>query len=133
VSSVRKPVSDSDFSKRLKAAYDNRYQLEFKVMGKSFTDWLDVADSAMDGIESALIQPKASKTIDMGEDGSATVDWNEPIWADCMGTHHRFSSRTSNHPCCGLAMKESDIGHRRVLEHGKRIVVCTSCVIGVGK
>ncbi len=105
-------------------------------MSKSLNDWLDVADQVTGGLETALNQPKPDRdkrVIDVSDDGTADIHWDEPLWADCLGTHHRFGDRESATPVCKLAMRESDIGHRRVLEHGKRIVVCTSCVIGVGK
>lgn len=118
---------------------------------KSFLDNLfDVADSALGGLESALKPGEKDKApepkkVDDIEDAEFTdtpnqrkKDWEstwskEMFWATALdgklGEAHHLFPEGSLTAVCGNSFNSHEVTNRRKLEHGKRIVACTSCII----
>lgn len=113
-------------------------------MSKSFLDNIfDAADAALNPLEKVLAKdPPASQKqapIDVEPDDERHDDWEKGFatvqWATVNGkeaeyTWHAFREG-SMRTLCG---KDCEITHnRKVLEHGKTISACTSCIIAVSK
>lgn len=105
---------------------------------KSFLDKMfDMADAALDPVEKVLRKEPNPDVIDAeftDHKDSRQEDWEKTFqvtqWAVSGEAWHAFpeSTMTAN---CGHIAKET--ANRQVLEHGKVIPACTSCIISVSK
>lgn len=116
---------------------------------KSTLDSLfDVADQALGGLEGVLkpSEPAPQKQGDYYSpsreqyiDAEYRDTWSEYWWAVAHESKlgeawHVFKSEIGELKAeCGSTFTSDHIRDRQKLDHGKRIVACTSCIIAVSK
>ncbi len=108
--------------------------------------WFEIAENALDGLDKTL--PPSRKDMvedaefkDMPSDNS--VEW-EKQWEDETGwcstskdnAHHAFRKKQSSSEkllaVCTASFSPHELtGKVKSMEHGMRLICCTSCVIGV--
>lgn len=107
----------------------------------------DIAEGALGGLEATLGPP----TSDLGTAGPSGTVGDSRMYLDVASTHSRawenywwavahrgkhgegwhLFPEASTEAICGARFQSHEVEGRTKLEHGKRIVACTSCIIGV--
>lgn len=120
-------------------------------MGK-LDDFFKVANDIVDQVEGALKapepeEPKPDHGPHFKDTDDAHAEWEnawqqgEVGWAVVLKGklgegYHGFRPKQvpdTRRAVCGATFKPEDVGTVGLLDHGKRLVICTSCVIGVTK
>src|SRR4051812_34596550 len=131
------------FQRELKREYLKQFQPELN-MGK-LDDFFKMANDVMDQVEGVV---KPAPQEQKGDPDDYREKWEESWkeseigWALALkgklgeGSHGFLPHREAPDPrraVCGGSFRPEDVGEVKPLDHSKRLVICTSCVIGVMK
>lgn len=98
-----------------------------------FNDVFDIADQILGGVEKALGPSQPTNPGPGGQDVIDVTSWTEIRWYVLMGQnpkiamHHASDNGATTR--CGIPLPPGTNG--LVMEYGRALVCCSSCVIGV--
>lgn len=115
-----------------------------------FSKWIEGANKVLDVLDDTLPAPQEQGPHAPGDDlAQAWEDsWTkgEVGWAMCrkfadngaevMDGYHAFRREQPEggpQAVCSTKFKPEHVGEVKVLDHGRRLTICTSCIIGVTK
>ncbi len=93
----------------------------------------DAADSALGGVEGVLGPKHGATDADFREVWDRDVRWAVALSGMLGEAHHAFAGGSEVKALCGEEFRPGDLKPKVELTHGKRIVACTTCILGVSR